>query len=41
VLGNFWFTYGIWPRSWMAFVFFGLANITINLVMKTVLKENE
>lgn len=36
-LGNFWFTYGIWPRSWKSFVTFGLlsaALLAINVSMR-------
>lgn len=34
MLGNFWYTYGIWPKSWLAFVLFsgtGILLITFRL----------
>lgn len=38
-LGNYWYTFGIWPRSWWAFFGFGLAMIVLMLVRQAVEKE--
>jgi hypothetical protein len=38
-LGNFWFTYGIWPRSWGSFALFGVINLIISMAISGVLKE--
>lgn len=39
-LGNFWFTYGIWPKSWMSFVGFGVATIALVVIRMAVDKES-
>lgn len=31
-LGNYWYTYGLWPQSWESFVGFGLLGIVLLLV---------
>ncbi len=38
-LGNFWFTYGIWPRSWGAFAFFTIASIINYSMLTRITKE--
>lgn len=38
-LGNFWFTYGIWPRSWGAFVLFWFTGMIIYLLMTKLTEE--
>jgi len=38
-LGNFWFTYGIWPRSWGSFIGFGFINLVLVSMMAIVRKE--
>lgn len=40
-LGNFWFTYGVWPRSWLAFVLFSLIGLLLMLMMQAVTKGDE
>lgn len=30
-LGNWWFTFGLWPISWGSFVFFALVNLNLTL----------
>jgi hypothetical protein len=39
-LGNFWYTYGIWPKSWGAFVAFFILSITLLLLRQAVEKED-
>jgi hypothetical protein len=39
MLGNFWFTYGIWPRSWSAFIFFALCSVTLGAMLTSVTHE--
>ena len=40
-LGNMWFTYGIWPRSWGAFFTFWIAGIALISVMQELKKEEK
>jgi len=37
-LGNYWYTFGLWPRSWWAFVGFLLANIFIQQLLDVIRK---
>lgn len=39
MLGNFWFTYGIWPQSWWSFAGFALLTITIQALWLAVKKD--
>lgn len=39
-LGNFWFTYGVWPRSWGSFVGFALISVCIQLAYMGVKGED-
>jgi hypothetical protein len=39
-LGNFWFTYGIWPKSWWSFFVFALASTVLSQMLTAVLKED-
>lgn len=39
-LGNYWFTYGIWPRSWIAFTVFFLLSM-VNYVLLTVVTQSK
>lgn len=32
MLGNYWFTFGLWPQSWVSFVVFGMASLTLILL---------
>jgi hypothetical protein len=38
-LGNYWFTFGLWPQSWAAFVGFGLLWILIAVARDGIQKE--
>ena len=38
-LGNFWFTYGIWPRNWFAFIGFAVISIVNYHVASLFVKE--
>lgn len=38
-LGNFWFTYGIWPQSWWAFALFVFLGIANRFANEAILKE--
>lgn len=29
MLGNYWFTFGLWPVSWGAFTFFSVATLLV------------
>ncbi len=40
-LGNFWFTYGIWPRSWVAFFGFWASALVLYNVFNVVRKEDK
>lgn len=35
-LGNYWFTFGIWPRSWSWFIFFALCQLIITALLAAV-----
>jgi hypothetical protein len=37
-LGNYWYTYGLWPRSWWAFVGFLIANIVVTQFLDALRK---
>lgn len=39
MLGNFWFTYGVWPRSWWSFAFFVVAGMINAGLMNTLHKK--
>lgn len=39
VLGNYWFTYGLWPKSWFSFIGFGVLSVTIAGLAQLVNKE--
>ena len=39
-LGNFWFTYGIWPKSWWSFGIFGVLG-TVIIAMRIVLQNED
>lgn len=40
-LGNFWFTYGIWPRSWWSFVGFSLIGSVISVLLSRWIKNED
>jgi hypothetical protein len=37
--GNYWYTFGLWPKSWTAFVLFGLAQMIITAAITAVSKD--
>ncbi len=39
-LGNFWFTYGIWPKSWISFAGFWFLSLLI-MMANFALKEEK
>lgn len=39
MLGNYWYTFGLWPRSWWAFFGFGMSMIVLMLIREAVQKE--
>lgn len=39
MLGNYWFTFGLWPKSWLAFFGFGMAAIVLALLQEMVKHE--
>lgn len=40
-LGNFWFTYGIWPRSWLAFVLFALIGVALSKALSRLIEGDK
>ena len=38
-LGNYWFTFGLWPHSWMSFIAFGVAHMLITSALMAVGRE--
>ena len=38
-LGNYWFTYGIWPRSWSALVLFTFTSVLLSMSVKYVAED--
>lgn len=40
VLGNMWFTYGIWPRSWGSFVLFTFISYVVVILALLNNQEN-
>lgn len=38
--GNYWFTFGLWPKSWAAFVGFALASMIVTACMQTVIRND-
>ncbi len=38
-VGNFWFTYGIYPRSWPSFFLFWIASTATFFLLQSVSKE--
>ncbi len=38
-LGNFWFTYGIWPRSWISFFGFFIIGVILYGLMDIARKS--
>jgi hypothetical protein len=38
-LANYWFTFGLWPRSWASFVFYGLASVVVVGLIRIVQED--
>lgn len=38
-LGNYWYTFGLWPRSWWSFTLFGLGAIALLALREAVEKD--
>ncbi len=38
-LGNYWFTFGLWPKSWLSFFCFGLASALL-VILRLKLEEH-
>ena len=41
MLGNYWWTFGLWPQSWRAFTLFAIANVVVSTALSAVLKSDE
>lgn len=39
-LGNYWFTYGLWPRSWGSFLLFSTLAVVL-MGMNQILREEK
>ena len=39
MLGNFWFTYGIWPRSWWSFALFVILQLFLGVIVRRFDRE--
>ena len=40
-LGNYWFTFGLWPRSWAAFAFFALAGMAVHAGLDLIRQDEQ
>lgn len=40
-LGNFWFTYGIWPHSWPSFVTFWILGLVNYMLLGKLAERNK
>jgi hypothetical protein len=38
-LGNYWYTFGLWPRSWVSFVGFGIGAFVLFVLRELVEKD--
>jgi hypothetical protein len=41
MFGNYWFTFGLWPKSWTAFALFGIASMIVSWAITAVMKSND
>ncbi len=39
-LGNYWFTFGLWPQSWLSFFGFGLVMMLL-MVMRLFVEKDK
>jgi hypothetical protein len=40
-LGNYWWTFGLWPRSWVSFSLFALASVAVSTAFTVILKDDD
>lgn len=40
-LGNYWFTFGLWPRSWGAFFLFWVLSYSLLLMTQLVFRDKQ
>lgn len=40
-LGNYWYTFGLWPKSWFAFVGFFAMSSAITAAITAVAKDSQ
>lgn len=40
-LGNYWFTFGLWPKSWLSFTLFLCVSMGITALKGALDRENE
>jgi len=40
-LGNYWWTFGLWPRSWGSFLGFALAFLIVHTLLDLVRKSGD
>ncbi len=41
MLGNYWFTFGLWPQSWTSFVLFAAASLVVSGLMQAVVRSED
>lgn len=39
--GNYWWTFGLWPKSWTSFVLFAVANTIVASAMSAILESKD
>lgn len=40
-LGNFWFTYGIWPKSWTSYAVFWVLSVAVTGLLAAIGKAED
>lgn len=40
-LGNYWYTFGLWPKSWTSFVLFAIAQLIVSIAMAAAMKSED
>lgn len=40
-LGNYWWTFGLWPKSWLSFLLFGFASVLVSTALSAVMKSDD
>lgn len=40
-LGNYWFTFGLWPRSWISFFGFMIISMILHAALTKAMKGDE